>query len=72
MDLRLATLKTVSFYLLYNVSTLNQNRNYPVAQLCVNTLPATKVTLITDGIYFGTLSVKFPKTCTLVLLQFLT
>jgi hypothetical protein len=25
-------------------------RSYPVAQLCVNTLPATKVTLITDGI----------------------
>jgi hypothetical protein len=25
--------------------------------LCVNTLPATKVTLITDGIYFGSLSV---------------
>jgi hypothetical protein len=24
--------------------------NYPVAQLCINTLPATKVTLITDGI----------------------
>jgi hypothetical protein len=24
--------------------------NYPVAQLCVNTLPATKITLITDGI----------------------
>jgi hypothetical protein len=24
--------------------------NYPVAQLCVNTLLATKVTLITDGI----------------------
>jgi hypothetical protein len=24
--------------------------SYPVAQLCVNTLPATKVTLITDGI----------------------
>jgi hypothetical protein len=26
-----------------------------VAQLCVNTLLATKVTLITDGIYFGRL-----------------
>jgi hypothetical protein len=24
--------------------------SYPVAQLCVNTLPATKITLITDGI----------------------
>jgi hypothetical protein len=49
MDLRLATLKAVSFYLLHNVSTLNECRNYPVAQLCVNTLPATKVTLIIDG-----------------------
>jgi hypothetical protein len=27
MDLRLATLKAVSFYLLHNVSTLNQCRN---------------------------------------------
>jgi hypothetical protein len=50
MDLHLATLKSVSFYLPHNVSTLNQCRNYPVAQLCVNTLLATKVTLITDGI----------------------
>jgi hypothetical protein len=29
MDLRLATLKAVSFYLLHNVSTLNQFRNLP-------------------------------------------
>jgi hypothetical protein len=51
MDVRLATLKAVSFYLLHNVSTLNQCRkNYPVAQLCVNTLLAAKVTLIADGI----------------------
>jgi hypothetical protein len=50
MDLRLATLKAVSFYLLHNVSTLNQAENYPVSQLCVNTLPDTKITLITDGI----------------------
>jgi hypothetical protein len=35
--------------------------SYPVAQLCVNTLLATKVTLITDGIYFGTLRVKINK-----------
>jgi hypothetical protein len=28
MDLRLATLKAVSFYLLHNVSTLNQNRQF--------------------------------------------
>jgi hypothetical protein len=28
MDLRLATLKAVSFYLLHNVSTLNQCRKF--------------------------------------------
>jgi hypothetical protein len=28
MDLRLATLKAVSFYLLYNFSTLNQCRKF--------------------------------------------
>jgi hypothetical protein len=28
------------------------------SQLCVNTLPATKITLITDGISFGSLRVK--------------
>jgi hypothetical protein len=50
MDLRLATLKAASFYFLHHVSTLNQCRNYPVAQSCVNTLLATKVTLITGGI----------------------
>jgi hypothetical protein len=50
MDLRLVTLKAVSFYLLHNVSTLNQCRKFPVSQLCVNTLPATKSTLITNGI----------------------
>jgi hypothetical protein len=41
MDFVLATLKAVSFYLLHNVSTLNQRRSFPVSQLCVNTLPAT-------------------------------
>jgi hypothetical protein len=50
MDLRLATLKAVSFYLLHNVSTLNQCRSFLVLQLCVNTFPATKITLITNGI----------------------
>jgi hypothetical protein len=48
--LRLTTLKAVSFYLLINVSNLNQSRNFPVSQLCVNTVSATKITLITDGI----------------------
>jgi hypothetical protein len=28
-----------------------------VSPLCVNTLPATKITLIADGIYFGSLAV---------------
>jgi hypothetical protein len=50
MYLRLATFKVVSFYFLQNSSTLNQCRKLSVAQLCVNTLPATKVTLIADGI----------------------
>jgi hypothetical protein len=58
MDLRLAMLKAVSFYLLHNVSTLDQCRIYPVAQLCVNTLLATKVTLIIYGIKFGTIRIK--------------
>jgi hypothetical protein len=39
----------IRLYLLHNVSTLNAE-SYPGAQLCVNTLPATKVILITDGI----------------------
>jgi hypothetical protein len=51
MDLRLATLKAVSFYLLHNVSTLNQCGNLSCGTIvCVTTLPATKVTLITEGI----------------------
>jgi hypothetical protein len=50
MDIRLATLKAVSFYLLHNVSTRINAESYPVAQLCVNTSPATKITLITDGV----------------------
>jgi hypothetical protein len=42
MDLRLATLKAVSFYLLHNVSKLKKNaERFPVLQLCVNTLTAT-------------------------------
>ena len=32
--------ETVSFYLLHNVSTLNQCR-FPVSHLCLNTLPAS-------------------------------
>jgi hypothetical protein len=60
MDLRLPTLKSVSFYLLHNVSTPNQCRKLSLSQLCVNTLTATKVTLITDGISFASLRVKTP------------
>jgi hypothetical protein len=37
MDLRLATLKAVSFYLLHNVSTLNQCRKFScVTVVCKN------------------------------------
>jgi hypothetical protein len=50
MDLPLAMLKAVSFYLLHNIQHRINAESYPVAQLCVNTLPATKITLITDGI----------------------
>jgi hypothetical protein len=49
MDLRLATLKAISFYLLQKSQHRINAEIYPVAQSCVNTLPATKVTLITDG-----------------------
>jgi hypothetical protein len=31
--------------------------SFSVSQLCVNTLPATKVTLVTDAILFGKLRV---------------
>jgi hypothetical protein len=48
MDLHLAMLKAISFYLLHSVSTLNNAESFPVSQLCGNTLPATKITLITD------------------------
>jgi len=46
IDLRLATLKAVSLYLLYNVSTLYIAECFPMSHLCVNTLPATKGALI--------------------------
>jgi hypothetical protein len=49
MDLRLATLKAISFYLFHNVSTLINAESFPVSQLCVNTLPAAKVTLLQIG-----------------------
>jgi hypothetical protein len=46
IDLRLATLKAVSLYLLHNISTLYIAEWFPLSQLCVNTLPLTKVALI--------------------------
>jgi hypothetical protein len=50
MDLLLATLKAVSFYLLQMFQRSVNAESIPVSQLCVKTLPATKITLITDGI----------------------
>jgi hypothetical protein len=49
MDLSLATLKAVSICCTMIQLRINAE-SYPVAQLCVNTLPANKITLITDGI----------------------
>jgi hypothetical protein len=50
MDLRLATLKAVSFYFLYKFQHWINAEWFPVAQLWVNTILAPKVTLITGGI----------------------
>jgi hypothetical protein len=50
MDLRLATLKAVSSICYTMFQHWMNAENYPVAQLCVNTLLATKVILITDVI----------------------
>jgi hypothetical protein len=50
MDLCLETLKAVSFYFLHNVLSLNQCRKLSCGTVVCNTLLATKVTLITDGI----------------------
>ena len=44
--LRFGNAETVSFYLLHNVSTLNQCREVSCVNLCVNTLPANQVTPI--------------------------
>jgi hypothetical protein len=49
MDLRLVRLKAVSFYLLHMFQHWINAESFPVSQLCVNTLPAIKITLITDG-----------------------
>jgi hypothetical protein len=50
MDLRLATLKAVSLYLLHDFSTLNQCRKLSCVTVCVNIFTATNIALITDGI----------------------
>jgi hypothetical protein len=50
MDLRLATLKAVSSMCCTVFQHRINTESYPVSQLCVNTLLATKVTLMTDGI----------------------
>jgi hypothetical protein len=50
MDLRLATLKAVSFYLLQNVSTVNQCRKLSCVTAVCKHFPATKFTLNTNGI----------------------
>jgi hypothetical protein len=50
MDLRLAQLKAVSFYLLHNVSTLNQCRKLSCGKFVCKQFAATKVTLITYAI----------------------
>jgi hypothetical protein len=49
MDLRLATLKAVSIFCPMFQHCINA-KSFPVSQLCVNTLPAAKITLITNGI----------------------
>jgi hypothetical protein len=50
MDLRLATLKAVSFCLLHNVSTLNKCRKFSCVIVVCKRFAAIKATLITDEI----------------------
>jgi hypothetical protein len=51
MDLGLAMLQAVPFYILHNAITLWINaQNFPWSQLWVNSSPTTNVTLITYGI----------------------
>jgi hypothetical protein len=58
MDLRLAKLKAVSFYLLYNVSTLNQCTKFSCVTVVYKHFASYQITLITNGIQFGSLRVK--------------
>jgi hypothetical protein len=50
MDLRLATLKAVPFYLLHNVSTLNQCRKFSCVTVVCKHFASYQGTLIADGI----------------------
>jgi hypothetical protein len=51
MDTRLTTLNAVSFYLLHNVSTLNQCRKLSCGTVVRKHIASyQEVTLITDGI----------------------
>jgi hypothetical protein len=50
MDLRLANLKAVSSICCKMFHHRINAESFPVSQLCVNTLPVTKITLITNGI----------------------
>jgi hypothetical protein len=50
MDLRSATLKAISFYLLHNVSTLNQCRKLSCVTVVCKYFGQLQITLITNGI----------------------
>jgi hypothetical protein len=50
VNLRLATLKAVSLYLLHNASTLNQYRKLSCGTVVCKQFASCQDTLITDGI----------------------
>jgi hypothetical protein len=50
MNLNLATLKAVSFYLLHNVSTLNQWRKFSCVTVVCKHFASYKITLIKNWI----------------------
>jgi hypothetical protein len=65
MDLRLATLKAVSFYLLHNVPTLNQCRKFScVTVVCKHFASYQEVTVITNGTNCGEKAVVVYRTFT--------
>jgi hypothetical protein len=45
---------------LFAAQCFNNAESFPVSQLCVTTLPVTKITLIINWIRFGSLRVKEP------------